>query len=133
LRLEDSAELGFQAVGYYDQAIAAGGSQVEAIRAQREIVWKTSRSLRAKSLHFLLTLAAQDARMMQNDEKQFAIVSKRLETLLKKDVENQAGNAAVAQKLAEFQRDSKAWLIANLNPRDFETKTTIDWSKWVTH
>ena len=71
--------------------------------------------------------------MMQNDEKQFAIVSKRLETLLKKDVENQAGHTAVAQKLAEFQRDSKAWLIANFNPRDYETKTTIDWSKWVTH
>ena len=133
LRLEDSAALGFKSVGYYDQAIAAGGDKVEEIRAQREIVWKTSRSLRAKSLHFLMTLAAQDARMVQNDEKQFAVVSKRLETLLKKDVANQAGVAAVAQKLMEFQRDSKAWLVANLNPRDFETKTTIDWSKWVTH
>ena len=77
LRLEDSAALAFKAVGFYDQAIAAGGSEVEAIRVQREIVWKTARSLRAKSLHFLETLAAQDARMVQDDEKQCAIVIKR--------------------------------------------------------
>ena len=47
---------------------------------------------------------------MQHDDKQFALVSKRLEALLKKDVENQGGNAAVAQTLAEFQRDPKAWV-----------------------
>jgi len=131
LRLEDAAALGFQAVGFYDQAIAAGGPKVDDIRVQRETVWKTSRSLRAKSLHYLMTLAAQSARTVQNDEKQFPIVMKRLEALLKKDVENQGGNAVVAQKLAEFQRDPKAWLVANLNPRDYETETTIDWSKWV--
>jgi hypothetical protein len=27
--------------------------------------------------------------------------------------------------------DPKAWVAANFNPRDYETKTTIDWSKWV--
>lgn len=131
LRLEDAAALGFKAVGFYDQAMAAGGPKVDDIRIQREVVWKTSRSLRAKSLHYLMTLAAQDARTVQNDEKQFPIVAKRLEVLLKKDVENQAGNAAVAQKLAEFQRDPKAWIGKNLNPLDYETRTTIDWSKWV--
>jgi hypothetical protein len=131
LRLEDAAALGFKAVGFYDQAIAAGGPQADDIRTQREIVWKTSRSLRAKSLHYLMTLAAQNARTVQNDEKQFLIVAKRLEVLLKKDVENQGGNAAVAQKLAEFQRDPKAWIGKNLNPLDYETRTTIDWSKWV--
>ncbi|MEI8290627.1 MAG: hypothetical protein WCH99_14255 [Verrucomicrobiota bacterium] len=131
LRLEDAAALGFKAVNFYDQAIVAGGPKVDDIRVQRETVWKTSRSLRAKSLHYLMTLAAQSARTVQNDEKQFPIVMKRLEALLKKDVENQGGNAAVAQKLAEFQRDPKAWLAANFNPHDYETKTTIDWSKWV--
>ena len=131
LRLEDAAALGFKAVGFYDQALAAGGPKADDIRTQREIVWKTSRSLRAKSLHYLMTLAAQDARTVQNDEKQFSIVTKRLEALLKKDVENQGGNAAVAQKLAELQRDPKAWVSKNLNPLDYETKTTIDWSKWV--
>jgi hypothetical protein len=131
LRLEDAAALGFKAVGFYDQAIAADGPKTDDIRTQREIVWKTSRSLRAKSLHYLMTLAAQDARTVQNDEKQFPIVAKRLEALLKKDVENQGGNAAVAQKLAELQRDPKAWVGKNLNPLDYETRTTIDWSKWV--
>ena len=38
---------------------------------------------------------------------------------------------AVAQKFAELQRDPKAWVSKNLNPLDYETKTTIDWSKWV--
>lgn len=131
LRLEDAAALGFKAVGFYDQAIAAGSPKVDDIRTQREIVWKTSRSLRAKSLHYLMTLAAQDARTVQNDEKQFPIVAKRLEALLKKDVENQGGNAAVAQKLAELQREPKAWVSKNLNPLDYETRTTIDWSKWI--
>ncbi len=131
LRLEDSAALGFKAVGLFDQAIAAGGGQVDDIRVQRDVVWKTARSLRAKSLHFLLTLASQDARMVQNDERQFALVSKRLEALLKRDVENQGGHAAVTQKLADFQRDPRAWLRVNFNPRDYETKTTLDWSKWV--
>ena len=140
LRLEDSAGLGFKAVALFDQAIAAGGDKTDDIRAQREIVWKTARSLRAKSLHFLETLAAQDARTLQNDAKQFTLVTKRLEALLKKDVENQRGDAAVVQKLAEFQRDPHAWLDANLNPRDykatnlggeFESRATLDWSKWL--
>jgi hypothetical protein len=140
LRLEDSAALGFKAVGFFDQALVAAGGKTHDIRAQREIVWKTARSLRAKALHFLETLAAQDARAVQKDQKQFALVIKRLEALLKKDVQNQGGHAAVAQKLAEFQRDPKAWVDANLNPRDYkatnlggdyETRATMDWSKWV--
>jgi hypothetical protein len=131
LRLEDSAALAFKAVEYYDQAIAAEGSQGDDIRTQREVVWKTARSLRGKSLHFLLTLAAQGARMVQNDEHQFALVTKRIETLLQRDLENQGGNATVAQKLADFQRDPRAWLSTNFNPRDYATTTTIDWSKWV--
>jgi hypothetical protein len=131
LRLEDSAALSYKAVGFYDQAIAAGGDKVDDVRMQRDIVWKTARSLRSKSLHFLETLAAQDARMVQYDEQQFTVVAKRLEALLKKDVENQAGAAAVAQKLSEFQRDPKTWLTVNLNPLDYESKATMDWSRWI--
>lgn len=131
LRLEDSAALAFKAVGFYDQAIAAGGSKVDDIRMQREIVWKTARSLRAKSLHFLETLAAQDARMVQNEGKQFSIVVKRLEALLKKDVENQGGKGLVADKWAQFQRDPKAWVGANFTPQDYESRATMDWSKWI--
>jgi hypothetical protein len=141
LRFEDSAALGYKAVGLFDQAIAAGGPKGDDIRMQREIVWKTARSLRAKGLHFQLTLAAQDARLAQDNDKRFALVTKRLEALLKKDVENQAGNGVVAQKLAEFQRDPKAWVEANFNPQrtppvfkdlpGHESRATVDWSQWV--
>ena len=142
LRFEDSAVLGFKAVTFFDQAITVGGPKVEDIRAQREIVWKTARSLRAKGLHFRLTLAAQDARLAQGDEKHCGLVTKRLEALLKRDVENQAGNAVATQKLAEFQRDPKAWVEANFNPQrtpaefknlpGHESRATVDWSQWRT-
>ena len=104
------------------------------------MVWKTARSVRAKSLHLLETLAAQDARMAQADAKQFGLVTQRLEALLKKDVENQEGGAAAAQKLAEFQRDPKA--VARFpsqsasgehTPKGYEAffNATNDWSQWV--
>ena len=140
LRLEDCAALGFQAVALYDQAIQIGESKIDDIRTQREVVWKTARAVRGRSLHLLETLAAQDARMVQPDEKQFRLVTKRLELLLKKDAENQGGRAAVAQKLAEFQRDPKAWLAANLNPalgerapKGYEafSNATVDWNIWA--
>ncbi len=139
LRLEDSAALGFQAVALYDRAIQIGESKVDDVRRQRDVVWKTSRALRGRSLHVLETLAAQDARLVQPDEKQFGLVAKRLELLLQKDTENQGGRADVAQKLAEFQRDPKAWLAANLNPalgestpKGYEafSNARVDWSTW---
>lgn len=131
LRLEDSAALGFKAVELYDQAIAAGSDRIDDLRIQREIVYKTSRSLRAKGIHFLLTLAAQDARMVQHDDKQFAIVTKRIEGLLERDVANQGSRPEVVAKLAEFRRDPPAWIAANLAPRSYETKASPDWSKWI--
>jgi hypothetical protein len=131
LRLEDSAALGFKAVAFYDQAIAAGGDRADELRIQREIVFKTSRSLRAKGIHFLLTLAAQDARMVQHDDRQFAIVAKRIEGLLEQDVANQGSRPEVVAKLAEFRRDPRAWITTNLAPRSYETKASPDWSKWI--
>ena len=131
LRLEDSAALGFRAVALYDQAIAAGSDRIDDLRIQREIVFKTSRSLRAKGIHFLLTLAAQDARTVQHDEKQFAIVARRIEGLLEKDVENQGSRPEVVAKLAEFRRDPQAWITVNFAPRSYESKAAPDWSKWV--
>jgi len=141
LRLEDCAALSLKAVGLYDQAIQAGSSQVDDIRTQRDVVWKTARSVRAKSLHLLETLAAQDARLVQTDEEQFRLVVRRLEALLKLDVENQGGRAAAAQMLTEFQRDPKAWLKSYLNPELGErtpqgyeafSNATMDWSQWAT-
>ena len=46
-------------------------------------------------------------------------------------VKNQGGRAEVAQKLAELQRDPKAWLKANYVPFEYETKTKIDWGRWI--
>ena len=140
LRLEDCAVLSLKAVAFYDRAIEAGSSREDDIRTQRDVVWKTARSVRAKSLHLLETLAAQDARLVQADEKQFNVVARRLEALLKKDVENQGGRAAAAQMLTEFQRDPKAWLKSYLNPelgehtpRGYEafSNATMDWSQWI--
>jgi len=131
LRLEDSASLAFKAVSLFEKAIAAGGDRTDDIRIQMQTTLTMARSIRMKSLHFLQTLATQNARMVQNDPKQFSIVVKHLEGLLKKDVENQGGRAEVAQKLAEFQRDPKAWIKANYVPFEYETKTIIDWSRWI--
>lgn len=131
LRLEDSAALAFKAANLFEKAIAAGGERTDDIRNQMRITQRMARSLRMKSLHFLQTLATQNARMVQNDKKQFPIVIKRLEELLKKDVENQGGRAEVARKLTELQRDPKAWIKSHYLPFEYETKTIIDWSRWI--
>jgi len=131
LRLEDSAALAFKAADLFEKAIAAGGERADDIRKQLEITRRMARSIRMKSLHFLQTLATQDARMVQHDPKQFPIVIQRLEGLLKRDVKNQGGRAEVAQKLAELQSNPKAWLSTNYLPFEYETKTVIDWSRWV--
>ncbi len=131
LRLDDSAALHYEAVHLFDEAIAAGSSQADDIRMQREFVWNTARALRGTSLHFLETLAAQDARMVQHDERQWLLVIQRLDGLLAKDVENQGHAESVAGKLEAFRKDPKAWLSANLNPRTYESICTMDWSKWV--
>ncbi|MHB8971370.1 MAG: hypothetical protein ACYC3X_23785 [Pirellulaceae bacterium] len=133
LRLEDSAALAYRAVELFDQAAALEGSRVEDIKKQRESLWKVARALRGKSLHFLETLAAQDARMVQYDPQQFALVVERLDKLLAKDLENQGRDAAVVQKLEELRKDPKTWLTANLNPRDYESICTPDWNAWTTH
>ena len=129
LHLEDSAELLFQAIGFYDKAIAAGGDKVADVRKQRDSIAAVARAIRGKSLHFLETLTAQDARLVGYDPKQSAIVLKRLDSLLEKDVENQGHESVVAQKLADFRKDPNAWLDANLNPVAYESKCTVDWNK----
>lgn len=131
LRLEDAAALHFEAVRLFDQAIALGGSKTDDIRTQRDFIATTARALRGTSLHFLETLAAQDARMVQYDAAQWSLVIKRLESLLALDVENQNDAEPVRQKLEEFRKDPKVWLKANLNPRTYESICTIDWNRWI--
>ena len=129
--LEDSAALLYEAVAAFDKAIAAGGGKTSDIRMQRDSIAAVARAIRGKSLHFLETLAAQDARLVGYDEKQTRIVLKRLDGLLEKDVENQEQDSAVVQKLAKFRKDPKAWLDANLSPIAYESKCTVDWNKFV--
>lgn len=131
LRLEDAAALHFQAVEIFDKAIAAGGPKSDDIRMQRDFVYNTGRAVRGKSLHFLETLAAQSARLVAYDEDQWKKVIALLDGLLEKDVKNQSGAAAVAEKLTSFRKDPAAWLSGNLNPRTYESICTIDWSKYV--
>jgi hypothetical protein len=130
LRLEDSAALHYKAVEFFDKAIAVG-KNTDDIRKQRDFVHNTARALRGKSLHFLETLAAQDARMVMYDEQQFNKVIARLNILLTRDMENQGNNSVVTQKLADLKNNPAVWLNNNLNPRTYESICTIDWSKWV--
>lgn len=131
LRLEDAAALHYEAVALFDRAIALGGSKTDDIQMQRDFIGRTARALRGTSLHFLETLAAQDARMVQHDEVQWPLVIKRLDDLLALDAENQGNAPAIKKKLKEFRKDPKTWLGANLNPRTHESICTIDWSRWI--
>jgi hypothetical protein len=140
LRLEDCAAIAFKAVACYDQSIAAGSDRLDDIRNQRDTVWKTARSVRGKSLHIFETLAAQNARVFQNDERQFGQMTERLQSLLKRDAENQGGREEMVKSVEEFQSDPKAWLGSHLNPalgehtpQGYEAffNATVDWSKWL--
>jgi hypothetical protein len=132
LRLEDSAALAFRAVELFDEALGLNESRVDEVRKQRDSVADMARAVRAKSLHFLLTLAAQNARMVQHDERQFALVTQRLEKLLLEDLENQRDPSVVRQKLAELREDPQKWLQFNFKPLDFATTCTMDWNSWTT-
>ena len=128
LQLEESADLLDKAVSSFDKAIVAGSAKVSDIQTQRQSIAKMASAIRGKSLHFLETLAAQDARLVGYDENQLGIVTKRLENFLEKDVENQGHAPEVVQKLNEFRKDPKTWLQNNLNPLAYESKCAIDWN-----
>ena len=131
LRLEDAAALHFEAVKLFDEALHVGSDLADDIRMQRDFVKTTARALRGTSLHFLETLASQNARMVQQDEAQFDKVAALLEKLLVLDVENQGGVPSITEKLDSFREDPKAWLKVNLNPRTYEYICTMDWTRWV--
>lgn len=131
LRLDDAAALHFRAAAFFDDALAAAGSNHAEIQMQRDFVRRTARALRGTSLHFLETLAAQSARLVAYDDAQFEKVRTRLESLLVKDVENQGGEVHVTEKLMAFRADPRAWLAANLKARAYESVCSIDWNKYV--
>ncbi|WP_242155574.1 hypothetical protein [Aestuariivivens sediminis] len=129
LRLEDAAKLGFLAVEFFDKAIAENGIKIEEIKEQRAIVNKTSKSLRGVSIHYLLTLASQDARMAQINDDQFQLIVKRIDKLLVRDLEN--GNKEAEKKLIEFRQNPKQWLQFSFNPRTHESISYPDWKVWT--
>ena len=129
LRLEDAADLNFKAVEYFNQAIALNEGMVEDIEMQRDFIDMTARSLKAKGLHFALTIAAQDARTVNYDQAQFNKVCARIRTLLEEDIEN--GFAGAEVKLKEFNNNPEAWLKSNLKDPTYMSTAQPDWSKWV--
>ena len=131
LRLGEAADLYYEAVKVFDEALAAGSPNAEEIKVQRADVVKTARAMRGTSLHFLETLAAVDARMVQHDEQQWKKVVRRLEKLLETDAENQENAEAMVKELAAFRQDPKGWLGTHLNPRTHELVCTMDWTKWI--
>jgi hypothetical protein len=131
LHLEDASDLLYQAVASYDKAIASGSAKTDDIKMQREAIAKVARAIRGKSLHFLETLAAQDARLVGYDDKQFTLVTGRLGKLLELDVENQGHSSEIVKNLDEFKKDPRAWLQSNLNPLAYESKCTVDWNIYV--
>ncbi|HRU63576.1 MAG TPA: hypothetical protein P5236_04105, partial [Paludibacteraceae bacterium] len=129
LRLEDAAQLSFEAVEYYNQAIAQNENNVADIIKQRDFVQHTGRSLRGKGIHFALTIASQDARTVAFDKGQFEKVCKRIEQLLELDVNN--GYKMAAIKLEEFKKDPKSWLKNNFYPLTWKSEAEPNWSKWI--
>ena len=129
LRLEDAAQLNFKAVEFFNQAIAQNESKVEDITKQRDFVQHTARSLRGKSIHYALTIAAQDARTVAYDKAQFEKVCARIKKLLELDVNN--GYKLAAVKLEEFNKNPKTWLERNFNPLTYKSEAEPNWSKWI--
>lgn len=129
LRLEDAARLAFLAVEQFNLAIEKGSSKLEDIKEQRNSVQKMARSIRGKGLHFMLTLASQDARIAKPDKSKFEKITKRIDELLIRDVEN--GHTAAKAKLDQFRQDPKQWLQENFNPRTFLSFSNPKWEVWT--
>ena len=129
IRLRDAAQLNKKAVEYFDRAIAMNEGKADDIRKQRDFVNSTARSLEGKGIHYMLTLAAQDARTVQYDQNQFDKVCARIRTLLQDDAKN--GYKMAETKLAEFNRDPKAWLKQNFCPNTWRSEAEPNWSKWI--
>ena len=130
LRLQDAAELAMKAVEYYDEAIAQNEGKVSDIEEQRRSIAELAKSLKGKSLHYLLTIAAQDARTVQHDDAQFAKVCERIERLLQQDIDN--GYAVAEEKLKQFKDNPKLWLKSNFSVNTWRHEAAPRWDKWIT-
>ena len=131
LRLGAAADCYDQAAAAYAEAIGHAAAAAGELQAQQNELQATARALRGTSLHFLETLAAHNARMVQHDDEQFRKVVGRLERLLEQDAANQGHAQEVAQVLAAFRRDPHGWLATHLSARSHELICTIDWRAWT--
>ena len=131
LRLGAAADCYDQAAAAYAEAIGHAAAAARELQAQQNELQATARALRGTSLHFLETLAAHNARMVQHDDEQFRQVVGRLERLLEQDAANQGHAQEVAQVLAAFRRDPHGWLATHLSARSHELICTIDWRAWT--
>ena len=138
LRLEEAARLSFEAAAAFGRALAAGSPLREDIEAQHLMLNNTGHALRAVSLHFLETLAAEHVRHFGGDAERQGRAIKRLESLLEQDLENQSGEPAMKDQLDAFRSDPLTWLQNNLNPDKpctddtpyFMTRTRVDRKVW---
>ena len=131
LRLGAAANSYYQAAADYSEAIGHAAAKAGELQAQQNELKATARALRGTSLHFLETLAAHNARMVQHDGEQWRKVVGRLERLLEQDAANQGYAEEAAQVLATFRQDPPGWLATHLNPRTHELICTIDWRTWI--
>jgi hypothetical protein len=129
IRLRDAAQLIRKAVEYYDQAIAMNELMTDDIKKQRDFVAHTARSIEGKGIHYMLTIASQDARTVQYDQKQFEKVCARIRILLQDDIKN--GYKMAETKLQEFNRNPKEWLNRNFHPLTWRSEAEPDWNKWI--
>jgi hypothetical protein len=129
IRLRDAAQLNRKAVEYFDQAIALNEKMSDDIKKQRDFINNTARSLEGKGIHYMLTVASQDARTVQYDQKQFEKVCARIQILLQDDIKN--GYKMAETKLTEFDRDPRTWLKQNFHPLTWRSEAEPDWNKWI--
>ena len=138
LRMEEAARLSFEAAAAFGLALAAGSPRIDDITTQQEMLTKTGYALRAVSLHFQETLAAEHVRHFSGDGKRQGQALKRLEKLLEQDLENQSDAPAMKAQLDKFRSEPLAWLENNLNPEKpstgdtpyFMTRTRVDRKVW---
>lgn len=129
IRLRDAAQLNRKAVEYYNQAIAMNEGKTADIVKQRDFISNTARSLEGTGIHYMLTLASQDARTVQYNQTQFNKVCDRIKDLLQADINN--GYKMAETKLAEFNKDPKKWLQENFHPLTWRSEAEPAWDKWI--
>ena len=129
IRLRDAAELKRTAVEYFDKAIVMNEKLTDDIRKQRDFIDNAAHTYEGMGIHYLLTLAAHNARTVQYDRGQFEKVCGQIRLLLQDDIKN--GYKMAEKKLAEFDSNPKEWLKQNFHPLTWRSEAAPNWDKWI--